>query len=211
MISETVIKMMANNFSIRKHGVSSYPRVPIIPSHFAMCEGYTETRYQHKDYGYYETSSQNNSERCRQQDLCGKMGEVVAGITFYSYLGIQVSAPDFLWHPPSKKGWTPDLFTSQWMICVKSCEYIHNQSPSWIFQYQPGVRVDEHVFGSNTQNTVVAFVVVDMRAKQGRVMSINPVDDLKSNDMFEEPYREDKKSSKKSVYWKTLCKKGMVT
>jgi len=113
------------------------------------------------DVDYYaKRSKQFNEQRCRNQQLRGKVAEYAVAAYLAASKKWLCTSPDLSILPPSQKTYKPDLEASTTSgaiktIAVKTIGYegAVKYSPSWIFQ-----KNDKHIY-SPTHNDLIAFCV----------------------------------------------------
>lgn len=158
----------------------------------------------------YSDSGQNNTQTKYSQTMVGKIGEFIVHRSLSSVFNI--SLPDLGVVPLSLKNYGSDIIGEGFELAVKTCEK-SSFEPSWTFQHSrsKGGRVDDEIFKDNPKkNLLAAFVVVDMREKEGRLLSVNQVVLLKSIAVFRSPRKKSLRGEKDIIYLSTLIGAGII-
>ena len=164
------------------------------------------------NYDYYSKQrNQNNQDKKKEQNLIGKLGEVIVYRSLKSTFP-DITEPDFDIYPPNKKSWKRDIFikSTNTPVHVKSQgeESAKNYGVSWVFQWQnqngKGGK-DKEIFTKNGSG-LVCLVVIDLKQKRGQLFYCIKQNILVDNNLFDEPKLEKHRGYKKIVYSKRLAK-----
>ena len=151
----------------------------------------------------YKKRGQSNAQKIEQQNMNGKIAELVA----YSYLSGKLpdlSTPDLNVYTARKKNWDKDLKSKYGSFGVKSQTMVEKTlyGESWVFQNE-----DTGIFEDTTDDNYVVLVLLDLKELKGYIKSIVKVKWLLENKLFK-PMKLIHLKSKKAVYFSDLEKYG---
>ena len=141
------------------------------------------------DTSHYASRSQTDPEKRKRDQIVGKLGELCV----YNVLKNQfpdITYPDFNIYKAKDKSWDFDLKASGLNLHVKSQDVLQGKKYgiSWIFQASNGRRdYDKEIFDKLSPNQKIAFVSVDMVAKQSILQAIVDLDILHDKKLFKLP------------------------
>ncbi|NBU99643.1 MAG: hypothetical protein EBS19_15780, partial [Spirochaetia bacterium] len=157
------------------------------------------------DTSYYAKRSQFDSEKRKQDQVVGKLGEIAT----YNALKEKyndLSSVDFLIYEKNQKSWDFDLKANNINLHTKSQNIVQSKKygQSWIFQKGNGVNrhYDKEVFDRISPNQYVSFVLVDLNKYEAEIKAIVSLDFLHKKDLFKLPVLERLRlSNKVAVYY----------
>lgn len=179
-----------------------------VSCHRSACEQFAKAK---KQEDYSSRGQKLDPETIYQQQLIGKLGEFVAyeAITEKSY--VLASLPDMRILSTRGKSFSPDLFCGSVGIAVKTCRFVSYRD-GWICQWGgDNGRYDKDPFIFDIQKNVsilVVTVVFDNWKNKGVVFSANWACELNDKWLFDAPYKDNLKDSKRVIIPERLAENG---
>jgi hypothetical protein len=148
------------------------------------------------DTGFYATRNQFNNEKRIQDQIIGKIAEIVV-FSYFKEKGIETTPPDFNIYKKSKKSWDHDIKNQELNLHIKSqsVEQAKKYGTSFVFE-----KTDKKIFKEYSDKDYVCFVSVDLTNQSAEIKSILKLEDLHKNNLFK-PMKLAHLTSKSAVYF----------
>jgi hypothetical protein len=181
-------------------------KIIFTPEDIQKCTEFSEQ----VDTSLYAQRNQWDAEKRKADAKIGKLGELVVYQNLIEKYP-NITYPDFKIYKAKEKSWDFDLKAPTFNLHVKTQEALQGAKfgESWIFQYGNGKNrhYDREIFDRTSPNQYIAFVKVNLLAKEGEIRAIVSLDLLHENKLFALPVLEKlQKANKLAVYYKDLQK-----
>lgn len=187
------------NNAVYKYQHTCFPVINITDDEINKCKEFALMRKTNGDYEKYKDRGQEDLETIEEQDIIGKIGEIVSYRTFKEKLP-GISYPDFQYYSSKEKGYGFDLFHGDSGFAIKSCS--RETICSWVVQKKDKNNSrgrDRELYDNSSMSNFFVGVMYNVFLRQGIVAYIAPVPVTRK--LFMSPQKSHLQDIKEVFYW----------